>query len=344
MKKLLNLIMLVAVVVISGTMLTACGGNNITGVYLTYSQDNISLEQKSSDIDNKNYQYEINTEYGTQINLNNFNFFCTKEKDGNVQVSKKTDSTSGYLVDGDLGNQNVGTYTLTFSYEGWTATVTVNISKQVVTLPTLDGETSYTEVDYNGKDYTTKMQYDHSVLRMLNPTEKRIEPKQEAYPNNYYNIEFELIDKINYKWPEGVAIDVNSAGNYVFNFIINKAYLEVDLSDYLTEIGQTGVNQATFSFSKANYSGDIFNDLKTSDALNSIKINGKPFSDFSNKIKVIVSNDNLNANNVTTTNPQIGNYYLMLAVNDGDHYVIKTATNTESAREFAIIGTISITE
>lgn len=322
-------------------LFTSCGSNNVKKVTLYFYQENISFAEKSSDASNKQNQYELKTLYGIEINLDNFNLYCEKEKDGTVQVNKKGETTDGYTLESNLPeNPDVGTYNLTFSYEGWKNIVDVIVEKKDAGLPHFENNES--DVFYNGRDYTNEIKYDCNVLEMLEPDVKRVEPIEangDYYAERYY-VEFALKDKTNYKWPDGVESDINENGNYVFSFAIKKIFYEAYVS---------GVSES-FSVLKSEVSLDKFDSLKNLEELKNIKINGTALSNFNEHLRIIISDDLFNLKEVTEITEVKSQYYMMLAVNDKAHYeVVKTTEigNPQAyignPREFIVIATIDIT-
>lgn len=328
-------------VVASLMIFTSCGSNNVTNVLLRFNQEDISFNEKSSDTSNKKRQYELKTVYGIEINFDNFNLYCVKEKDGNIQVNKKTDTTAGYTLESNMPeNPNAGMYNLTFSYEGWENIVDVIIEKKDVDLPHFENYES--DVFYTGADYTNEIIYDTATLEMLEPDIKRVEPIEangDYYAERYY-VEFALKDKINYKWPDGVAVDINENGNYVFSFAIKKVFYEAYVSDVSESI----------TLSRNELSLEKFESLKKTEEINRIIINGTSLSNYSDYLHLIISDDSFTPHEVTEIDNTRIQYYMMLVVNDKAHQeVVKTTEigNTQAyignPREFIIVTVIDVT-
>ncbi len=227
MKKFLNTILIMVCVIMSGLLFTACGSNNTTCVFLSFEQDGVGFYQTSYNETSKSFVYELSTTYGTTIDFDNFTLTCRKEKDGDININKKTGNTNGYtLVDEDnlfaSSEQNAGTYTLIFKYEGWTTTVDVTIEKQIVDIPYLENMFGDYQVPYDGQDYTSRIIYNEDASRMVTPFVERKDvttiPPNDVYVN-HYRVEFALKSD-NYKWSISEnALEPN--GNYIFIFAIS---------------------------------------------------------------------------------------------------------------------------
>jgi len=338
-KKKFSFIAASAIVLSGATCLASCGGSNknVVDVYLSYSQEDVSLELKSSDV--KTLQYEMTTTYGTTIDLDKFSFMCERgEKGGNwLEVPKKVGEADGYTLDGNLGEQNAGQYTLTFGYEEWSAVVKVQINQKEVALPhfTSDVDTSGEGVVYTGEDYTKKIEYDHDVLEMLEPNVERIEPKEFDPTGNgadRYNVKFALLDKVNYVWPQGSAIDSNN--QYTFSFIISKILLEVDASDFTmdTENGHYDAQSNTFNYMQSEIT---FEGVKALVSLKNQKL--------INNAEVKVYDGLGNEVNQIEVDPSYGqNLFLRLVVKDTKHYEIKLNTDTGNPMEYIVLVNVHI--
>lgn len=217
MKKFLNLVMLFVFIAIGGIAFVGCGEDKIRSIYISTSQENVSMHQGEHDEENKTTHYSIEVVYGTTIDFDKINVKRSMENGGDYVVDKKTDTTNGYTVEGEFPqSQDAGTYTLTYKYEGFTNILTIKIEKQLVSVPYLLNESgqSTSEVKYDGQDYTKRIQYSKDLIEMVGTYEERIEPN--VYPDKY-EVEFALKDKKNYKWD---STDVQENGNHIFTFII----------------------------------------------------------------------------------------------------------------------------
>ncbi len=330
MKKRVFRFMAASALILTGAMsLTSCGSGSkdVVDVYLSYQKEDIHLEQTSSN--DKSKQYELTTTYGTAIDLNSFSFMCERgKKSGNwLEVPKKDGDKDGYTLDGTLGEQKAGQYTLTFNYEEWSAVVKVQINQKEVVLPhfTSDVDTSGEGVIYTGEDYTNKIEYDHNVLLMLEPNEERIEPKEFDPTGNgadKYNVKFTLIDKVNYAWPQNCGADDEG---YTFSFIISKILLEVDFVSDLTidkENGHYDSQSNTFNYSKSEAT------IEGLKALVSLKD-----TELAKHAKVILCDGLGNEVNQLEANSNY-NLTLRLVVNDAKHYQIKMNTDIGNPGEY----------
>jgi len=311
---------------------TACDNNTITDVFLSFPQDNddISFTQKQSVEGNKGFEYELTTQYGTAITPDDFTLWSTIDHGTSVEVAKKTDSAAGYTVNSTLPDTSVapvGTYKLTFNYEGWTNIVNIIIEKKEVRMPHFEGMSG--EPVYTGEDYTQKIVYDTDVVNMLDDSE-RIYPigTPAEYDSRYYNVEFELKDKDNYRWEDPNL----GSENYTFRFEINKRQLRLDVSNYLridtSDVHYVAENDIpTLKYDlRENYPKTLEDIL----ALSSVTVNGREISEFADLVELkliqIPYGEPVAVDGITAA----GTYYLTLAVKDSRCDTIGTITQTSS--------------
>ncbi len=329
MKKVLSLFMALIFVVVGGVMFSACGDDNkITSTYLQYSEEGVTFEQISSN--DKTEEYKLTTDYGTQIDVDDIDFYWSNKHGESFEVNKKTDTTDGYTLESDLpAAQNVGNYTLTFSYNGWTNVVKVVINKKEVDLPTWkSGVVPYYDgVMYTGEDYTQKIDYDSEELEMLEPNVKRIEPKEyDASGSNAdaYNVKFRLKDDANYKWPENCELDEEN--NHIFSFKIEKVLFQVDINNYVKE-NEHRVPQSdpritpAFTYNSATPS--------ISDIINANVIN-----DFKDEVIVQIFKSGVEDNKIADNMNEKGYYSIVVAVKDPNHNSIIKTTELNNPQAF----------
>jgi len=328
MKKFLSIALLTFCVAIYGTVFTACKKDVITNVFLSYESgdENIYLSQKSSDADNKSFEYEITTQYGAEIETDDFTLWKTINQGDSFKVNKQADGTAGYTLESDLPASAVpavGTYTLKFSFEGWTNTVKVIIEKKTVSLPNLN---NFNEIVYDGKDYTSRIVYDKSVVTMLDESE-RIYPieSESADLSRYYNVEFALKDKTNYCWADKQL----GSENYTFSFEINQKQLAVDVAKYFKVDPSDGhYVQGNTPMLKYDMRENFPKNLNEVLALPSLTIDDGVISEFSDLVELkLIQTPHWDPIEVDEINAA-GYYYLALMVKDSRCYAIGTTTQT----------------
>lgn len=344
MKKILSIIML-TVLVLSGIVLTACNNNVITSFDLSYSagNDEISFLQKSSDPDNKTTEYDLTAQYGIQIKIDDFTVSYTVNNSENFEIKQKTDDTSGYTLESNLPTSSVpdaGKYTLKFGYEGWTDIVNVVIEKKVVRIPYLE---EGNEVEYDGRDYTRRIIYDKNLATMLDTSERKL-PINTYDQTRYYNVEFELKDKKNYRWS-----DLNTGSdNFTYSFAIDKKQMRVDVDKYIKvdtadkHFGDYNENYAakyTLNYSlRENYPKTLEEIL----ALPSIQIDASALSSVENfiDVKLVRYNTVEEVNEIS----EAGHYEIILLVKNTECYAIGTTTQTTQLLDKLLILEINISQ
>lgn len=335
MKKTLKTMMIMTFV-LDCMSLVSCGSSKITNVGLSFYQENINFSQKTNDADNKKNEYELVAEYGTQIDLNNFTLFYANEKGESFNVEEKKDNSEGYVLESNLPTAsmpNVGEYTLKFTYESWTNIVDVKIEKKIATLPILEDDGN---MQYTGEDFTNKIVYDKTVVEMINPNEKRIEPSPtiDGVPQ-YYKVEFRLKDSTNYKWPENS--NVNDNGNFVLEFFIEKVLVLVDVSSYLV-FEEDAHYQAPATVNDV----PLFTYSVSEDYPKTFTTNDNAIKEFANLVEVKIFKGFVNSGNVVTEINGVGSYYLTLVLKDSAHYMIGTTTQTYQYLEHVCVAQINI--
>jgi len=335
MKKTLKTMMIMTLV-LGGMSLASCGSNKIANVGLNFYQENINFSQKTNDATNKKNEYELVADYGTQIDLNNFTLFYANEKGESFNVEEKKDNSEGYALESNLPTDsipNAGEYTLKFTYESWTNIVDVKIEKKVAILPILedDGNSQYT-----GEDFTNKIVYDRTVLEMINPNDKRIEPSPtiDGIPQ-YYKVEFRLKDSANYKWPENA--NINDNGNFILEFYIEKVLVLVDVFNYL-------VFEEDAHYQAPATVNDVpqFNYSISEDYPKTFTTNDNAIEEFADLVEVKIFKGFVNSENVVTEINGAGSYFLTLVLKDSAHYMIGTTTQTYEYLEYVCVSAIVV--
>ncbi len=335
MEKTLKALM-ITTLALSGLSLVSCGSNKIANVGLSFSQDNVSFNRKTNDVDNKKNEYELVTEYGTQIDLNNFTVFYQTDKGESFDINEKKDDSEGYVLESNLPTDsvpNAGEYELKFTYESWTNIVDVKIEKKIASLPNLENDGDLT---YTGEDYTDKIVYDKAIIEMVNPNEERIEPSPmvDGVSQNYV-VEFRLKDSKNYEWPENANIGEN--GNFLLEFVIEKALVLVDVSSYLV-FEEDEHYQAPATVNDV----PIFNYSISEDYPKTFTTNDNAISEFADLVEVKIFKGFVNSENVVTEINGAGYYHLTLVLKDSAHYMIGTTTQTTSYLEYVRVAQINV--
>lgn len=336
MKKTLQTLMIMTFIA-SGMNLTSCGKKNkITNVGLDFYQENIYFNQKTNDANNKRNEYELVTEYGTQIDLNNFKIFYQINNGETFYVESGNDNLEGFVLESNLPTNsmpNVGSYTLKFTYESWINTVDIKIEKKIAVLPILEDEGI---LQYTGEDFTNKIVYDKTIVEMVNPDEKRIEPSPiiDGIPQ-YYEVEFRLKNSANYMWPENANINENN--NFVLEFFIEKALVLVDVFEYVVfeedEHYQAPTNVNEVPLFKYNIYEDYPKTFTTND---------DAISEIKDLVDIKIFKGLIEPGKDVTEINGVGSYFLTLVLKDSAHYMIGTTTQTYQYIEYVVVAQINI--
>ncbi len=335
MKKLFGLLPLTACLIMCGIVFNACKKDIVTDVFLSYRSDNENIDFMQVNSGDKKYGYELKATYGVEIDVNDFTLNSAINHSEVVSIDKASYTLENNLPTG--GVPEAGTYTLKFGYEGWTNEVTVIIEKKIINLPQIE---SGNEVFYDGKDYTPRIVYDKNAVTMLDDSERKF-PKESYDDSRYYNVEFELKDKKNYRWEDSSL----GSDNYTYRFAIIKRQLSVDLSQYIKLDSSDphcaqGYNTLALSYDlRENYPKTLSDIL----ALSSLTVDESALSEFSDLVELKLVNTIYPPSAEIEKIEASGAYYLVLTVKDEACYAIGTTTQTTSFMAWLTVLQIIIT-